>query len=85
MGGRSRQRVQGSGGVCKMRAQLHGVDTKMEPLCSMSQCVGGGEGLGIDLVRGSGVRGCAWRGHVARRLHKNGALNAADKNEKFET
>ena len=28
---------------------------------------GGGEGLAIDLVRGVGVRGCAWRGHVARR------------------
>ena len=40
---------------------------------------GGGEGLVVDLVRGVGVRGCAWRGHVARRLHKDGALNAADK------
>ena len=50
-----------------------------------SQGVGGGEGWVIDLVRGSGVRGCAWRGHLAGRLHKNGSLNAADKNEKFET
>ena len=31
MGGRSRQRVQGSGDVQMTRAQLHGAGTKMEP------------------------------------------------------
>ena len=38
---------------------------------------GGEEGWVVDLVRGCGGLGvCVRRGHVARRRHKDGALNA---------
>ena len=46
---------------------------------SASQCVGverGGQSISSE---GSGVRVCVWREHVARRRHKKGALNAANK------
>ena len=37
---------------------------------------GGVEGLVVDLVRGSGVRGCAWRGHVCTKKGRtNGTVH----------
>ena len=51
-----------------------------------SQCVGVERGWWSISSEGVGVRGCAGdAGTIARRRHKDGALNAADKNEKFET